>query len=423
MAFQTPATLVVQSFMTFTALRWGQLPFIQFTNGPTGSAGSEVVTVTGNTISVAIESGVSTMLQISNAIAAHRATTGFNASDLVSVAITTGHNSDPVKTLKNVPLAGGNVAQFAKLTVGPLLLTAIASGTAGNSIRLRFTAGAVVGSEIVTVSGNDISVQIADGESSFGNIRDALVASGPAVALITPSSAFGTGLYSLPEFTSALLSPGDNDNTTEAFVASLPSYINLTGGAAAVASTVVVQGITITSSSLDTSKNGATFSATPGATAGAEVVTMTGNNISVQIAEGVSTVTQVVTALQAAPAFTALYTASGSGATAVRTVDPSLGGQSGLSYPGTYGFYTDQTLTTLTTTYQYLSFGNVMLDITINNDDATGTNKLSWSWDGTNVHGMLGPTQALSYDIADKSGIYVKFVNGSPAFRITASAR
>lgn len=424
MAFQTPATLVVQTNLTFTAVRWGQLPFIQFTNGPTGSAGHEVVTVTGNTISVAIESGVSTMLQVATAIANHRATSGFNASDLVTTSITTGHNNDTLLTLKNDPLAGGHVATFASLVLGPLTFTAVSSGIGGNAITLQLTSGGTVGSEVVTVVGNAISVQIADGESSFGNVRDAVAASGPATALVTVTST-GPGLYANPFFTPpTLLATGlDNTNGVEVFVASLSSPTNLTGGSAATASTVVVQGITITSSSLDASKNGATFSATPGATAGAEVVTMSGNNISVQIQEGVSTVTQVVTALQAAPSFTALYTASGSGATAVRTVDPSLGGQSGLTFPGTYGFYTDQSITTLTTSYQYLAFGNVMGEIIFANDDASGTNKLSFSWDGTNVHGIVTPNTNVSLDRCNKSGVYVKFVNGSPAFRIITTAQ
>jgi hypothetical protein len=87
------------------------------------------------------------------------------------------------------------------------------------------------------------------------------------------------------------------------------------------------------------------------------------------------------------------------------------------------GFYTDGTMTTLTTTYQYLPFGNVMGEITLVNDDPSGANKLSFSWDGTNVHGILAPTQSVSFDKCNKSGVYVKYITAAPAFRIMTIAQ
>lgn len=416
----TPASLVVQTYLTFTAKRWGQLPSIVFTNG--AIAGSEVVTIgANNTINVQIQDGVTTMFQIRTAIQNHVVTSGFSANDLVSVAITSGHNATTVNTLVNAALAGGvTSAVAAKLRVKNLLLTAVTAGTAGNSITLVLTAGATAGSEVVTVVSSAISVQIQDGVSSEGQVKDAIAASGAAAALIVGTST-GPALYTPPTY-AALGNPGATSKNILK-VADLSSPTNLTGGVAPAAAAVTVQGITITSSTNDATQNGATFSATPGVTAGAEVVTVTGNNVSIQIQNGVSTITQVVTALMAAGAFTALYAATGSGSTAIFTVDPTLVGQSGLSFPGTYGFYTDQSSTTLTTTYQYLNFGNVMGEITFNNDDQTGTNKLSFSWDGTNVHGILSATQAMSFEECNKSGVYVKYVTGSPAFRITTTAQ
>lgn len=81
--------------MTFTALRWGQFPTITYTLGAT--AGAEVVTLASDlsNISVQIADGVSTNLQIKTAVLASLVTKqSLFPSDLVSIAITGGHNSD-----------------------------------------------------------------------------------------------------------------------------------------------------------------------------------------------------------------------------------------------------------------------------------------------------------------------------------------
>lgn len=414
----TYPTLTVQSFLVFTGKRWGFNPTITFTNGAT--AGSEVVTVdsSGN-ITVQISTGVTTMAQIVTAINAQVSTTGPSASDLVSVTAGS-HGSTTVTTLVNATLAGATAAVKATLVVGILRVNAHTAGTAGNSIRLRFTAGAVAGSEVVSVSTNDISVQIADGVSSFGQISDAIDASGAASALVDQVST-GPGLYVLPK-NSSIDSP-TFASPAIAHVADLSAYTNLAGGLAAAPAVVVVQGITVTSITNDPTQNGATFTATEGATAGAEVVTVTGNNVSVQIQNGVSTVTQVRTALQAAGAFTALYVATGTSSTAVFTVNAEVLAGASAGNPG-LGFYTDQSITTLTTTYQYLRFENVLGDITFANDESAGTAKLlSFSWDGVNVHGIVTAATNISFNRANKSGVYVKYVTNSPAFRIIAVAQ
>lgn len=72
----------------------------------------------------------------------------------------------------------------AKVTQG-LTLTAVANlGAAGNAITIAFTAGAVAGSEVVTVTGNAISVQISTGVSTVTQVRTALQASAAATALV-----------------------------------------------------------------------------------------------------------------------------------------------------------------------------------------------------------------------------------------------
>ena len=91
-------------------------------------------------------------------------------------------------------------------------------------------------------------------------------------------------------------------------------------------------GVTITAAAdQGASGNSITLAYTGGATAGAEVVTVTGTAISVQIENGVSTITQVRTAINASAAAAALVTATGTSATVVATAaaTPCAGGVTG----------------------------------------------------------------------------------------------
>lgn len=94
----------------------------------------------------------------------------------------------------------------------------------------------------------------------------------------------------------------------------------------------VTQGLTLTAVAFGSAGNSITIAFTGGATAGAEVVTVTGNAISVQIQDGVSTVTQVRTAMQAAAACTALVVTTGTSgaAVAVASALPLLTGADGV---------------------------------------------------------------------------------------------
>ena len=80
----------------------------------------------------------------------------------------------------------------AAWVVQDLTYTAASIGTAGNSITIAYTAGGTAGSEVVTVVGNAISVQIQSGVSTATQIRDAVLASAPATALVSVSIS-GTG--------------------------------------------------------------------------------------------------------------------------------------------------------------------------------------------------------------------------------------
>lgn len=84
-----------------------------------------------------------------------------------------------------------------------------------------------------------------------------------------------------------------------------------------VKATLVNQGVTLTAVAFGTSGNNITYALTAGGTAGAEVVTVVGNAISVQIQSGVSSITQVRTAINASVAAAALVVATGTSASAV----------------------------------------------------------------------------------------------------------
>lgn len=274
----TYPTVAVLTHMTFTARRWGQFPTISFSNGAV--AGSEVVTVDSSlNINVQVSSGVSTMLQVKTAIdATAGVSNNLGAGDLVSVAIAGGHNSDTVVAVKSAALAGGTALASARLTIGHLVYTAVTGGTGGNSIRVRYTSG---GSLSVSVSTNDITVQLKnDGTSTNALIKAAVAASGPAAALVTCASD-GLALSFVP---------------TTAMAA---SFLSLAGGTAAVASSLILQDLTFASNVTGVSHNGDTITYTIGAVAGSEVVSGTSAALSVQISNGVSTATQIKAAIDA----------------------------------------------------------------------------------------------------------------------------
>lgn len=270
---------VVINNTTYTAKRWGQFPTISFTNG--AIAGSEVVTVDSSfNITVQIQSGVSTNLQIKTAIAASvGSANGLSAGDLITVAITGGHNSDTNVAGKNATLASGTAAAKARLTIGHLVYTAQTAGAAGNNIRLKYTSG---GSLSVSVSSLDITVQLKnDGSSTNTLIAAAVAASGPAAALVLCTSD-GLAMSFVP--TTAMAT----------------AFANLAGGTDLVAASVIVQDLTFKSWPAGIAGNGATISYTTGATAGSEVVSGTVAAASVQIQSGTSTATQIKAALDAA---------------------------------------------------------------------------------------------------------------------------
>lgn len=93
---------------------------------------------------------------------------------------TTGLSGDNIQSntaLTEVPASG---------TIGGVTYTAVSGqGAGGNSITIAYTAGAVAGSEVVTVVGSAISVQVSSGVSTVTQVRTAVNASLYAAALVT----------------------------------------------------------------------------------------------------------------------------------------------------------------------------------------------------------------------------------------------
>lgn len=106
MAYTFPAVTI--NNMTFTARRWGQFPTITYLAG--GTAGSETVALASNlgNISVTIEDGVSTNAQIKAAVEAALgvAVQSLYPSDLVSIAIASGHESDAASAVSAQAMTG-----------------------------------------------------------------------------------------------------------------------------------------------------------------------------------------------------------------------------------------------------------------------------------------------------------------------------
>lgn len=405
-------TVTIQG-VVYTATQFGKFPSISYVNG--GTAGSEVVTIDPNfNIFIQIQAGTSTNTQIVAALNATKGLsgTGLGAGDLV-VASTSSGSTTPL-TLSLVPLSGGAVIKAASLIVGPMRVTAVTGGTGGNSIRMKFTAGATPGSEVVTVATDDITVQIADGVSSYAQVAAALIASGDAAALVAPTAI--SALDAAPSYVGVGGATPNNQNA--AMVASLVAFTNLTGGVAATdATTPVIQGVSVVAKTTGVTANGVLITLAPGGTAGSETVAVTATGFICTIQSGTSTPTQVAAALNGNGTFTALYTANHTGSTGVIAVyEDSLGAGTGPVFAGAAGWSTNDAAAALSTSYAFYSFGGVAEVFTCINNETTGSKTVIGSWDGVNNHFSILPTQSFTQQHNGKTGVWLKEANGAPAF-------
>lgn len=446
----TKSSIIIQD-LTYTERTLGEGVTISYTNG--GTNGSEVVSVVGSAITVQI--GASTATNIKAAIDANEFST-----KLVSCTVS-GTGSNVQKSCKAAFLTGGAAVAKATLAIPPLLLTAHTNG--GNSTTFKLvgdvaftvttvtdgthlvissstlfvgdtivqgansttittvtdathiivgsttswtgsgaaaSTSTVAGVEIVSVTSSAISCRIQDGVSTAAQVLAAIAANASAAALVDGAT--------------SSVSP-----TNPVFVASCATAANLTGGvASAVAATVINQDITITAGTAGVAGNLISLSYTTGATAGSEVVSVVGNAVNVQISNGVSTATQINTALAAATAFTAIATStvSGTGATAQKTVNAIA--TAGAVGNGAVAFYSDGTAKALTSVYVAFPFGFMSMNGKLVNDDASGSNVIVFSFDGVNQHGSLAATKDISWQDMDVSCIWMKYTTAAPAYRL-----
>jgi hypothetical protein len=143
-------------------------------------------------------------------------------------------------------------AQKAELMFQGVMLQAVTAGAAGNAITMETTAGAVFGSEVVSVVGDAISVQIAEGQTNAAIIA-ALINNDPDAQLLALAIPTGPGA-----------------------IEAVQGATNLAGGTDAIGD------------------------------AGNEVVEVSGVDITVRMESGVSTATQIEAAVSGNADATAL---------------------------------------------------------------------------------------------------------------------
>ncbi len=212
-------------------------------------------------------------------------------------------------------------------------------------------------------------------------------------------------------------------STRVARVSAAPSAVSLTGGVDAAAASGEEQDITIAADATGVAKNGVVFRYTGGATAGAEVVTVTASLITVQIQSGVSTATQVATALGLVAGFTSVYnvTVSGTGSNAQVASTKSVTTSGAAGDP--LGYYiTSNAATALTASFVRFALPFPANKIEIANDEASGTKTVIVSLDGTNTDVTLDATESVSYstDTSYFNAVWLKYGVGAPAYRLKA---
>jgi hypothetical protein len=165
---------------------------------------------------------------------------------------------------------------------------------------------------------------------------------------------------------------------------------------------------------------------TSGGVAGQEVVTTDSNhNIYVQIQNGVSTNAQIQTAIQATvPSGTGMAAGDyvsvtiAAGHSSDTNVTGSSPAMTGAVAPDFQGFYVDDTITPLTSTYQLFRFPMVSKHITLQNRQLSGNFGIMYSWDGINNHGYIEINQSTLLDKTNVSLIYLKYINGAPSYKL-----
>lgn len=135
-----------------------------------------------------------------------------------------------VNSLVSSAAKTADCAKKASLALGTVTYTAVTAGTAGNLITIAFTAGGTAGSEVVTVVGTAISVQI-DATPVTGStgtqVAAAIAASVPAAALV--SSAGTDATVQAVMAPTPLVGGAASEFSTANNTISIPSHAMFTG--------------------------------------------------------------------------------------------------------------------------------------------------------------------------------------------------
>jgi hypothetical protein len=165
-----------------------------------------------------------------------------------------------------------------------------------------------------------------------------------------------------------------------------------------------------------------------GGAAGQEVATTDSNhNIFVQIQSGVSTNTQVKAAIDATiPSPTGMSAgdyvsvAITSGHNNDTNVPGSSPAMTGAAQPDIQGFYSDEGIAPLTSTFQLFQFPMLSRHIMLLNREKNGLKGIVYSWDGINNHGFLAAGESTMLDKSNAPHVFLKYINGAPSYKLMA---
>ena len=257
----------------FTAIASNGSPTLTGVSNFTGlfvGMGISGTDIAGGAFITALNPGLSTITMSANATGGAPTFASLVLQDLTYTAQTAGPSGNSI----TVSYTTGAAPTSATLTLQDITYTAVTPGTSGNSITVSYTTGGVAGSEVVSVIGDAISVQIQNGVSTATQVLAAINASAPATALVS----------------GAITGTGSNPQTA-------PASGSLSGGAAAVIAVTVIS-----------------------------------NAISVQIQSGVTTASQILAAINASAPATALVSVAVSGTGSNPQTAPASGSLSGGAF-------------------------------------------------------------------------------------------
>ena len=80
--------------------------------------------------------------------------------------------------------------------------------------------------------------------------------------------------------------------------------------------------------------------------------------------------------------------------------------------------YYDQTIQPLTSSFVFFVFSCSAKVIILANDDLSGNNVVQYSWYGENVDGQIPCSQALALEVTHGNGMYIRYANGAPKYRV-----